>query len=122
MGWKERPYHKSPQTKTCDRTVLSACLGRLLQENIGAHGLDPDQTQTTRKGFILCQRDLLHRHLVSQPCALCVAVCHHGFFYATIDLLLGPIRGPYKAIEPCQFQYEAHQANPTRANLDTHQV
>src|SRR5215475_1346248 len=20
MGWRERPYHKSPQTKTCDRT------------------------------------------------------------------------------------------------------
>jgi len=21
MGWRERPYHKSPQTKTCDRTL-----------------------------------------------------------------------------------------------------
>jgi transposase-like protein len=24
MGWRERPYHKSPQTKTCDRTNEAA--------------------------------------------------------------------------------------------------
>jgi len=44
--------------------VLIACLGRLFQENVVAHRLDPHQTQTARKGFILRYRDVFGWHLV----------------------------------------------------------
>ena len=38
--------------------VVIPRLGRLLQHNVVAHRLDPHQTQTARKGFILRHRDL----------------------------------------------------------------
>ena len=102
--------------------VVIPCLGRLLQHNVVAHGLDPHQTEPTRKGFILRHRDVFARHLVRQPRALLVAVCHDGLFHMTVDLLLRPIRSPDKPIEARQLQHQTHQANPTGANLDTDQM
>jgi hypothetical protein len=102
--------------------VLIACLCRLLQQNIVAHGLDTDEAQTARKGFIVCQRDCFRRHFVSQPLALFAAVRHDCFFNATVDLLLGSVRGPHKSIEARDLQEQAHQANPAGAHFGTDQV
>ena len=102
--------------------VLIACLGRLLQHNVVAHGLDPHQAQTARKRFILRQRDVFGGHLVRQTRALLVAVRHDRLFHVTVDLLLRPIGSPDKPIEARQLQEQTHQANPTGAHLDTHQM
>jgi len=102
--------------------VLIARLGRVLEQDIVAHGFDSDQAQTASKGFILRRGDLLRRHLLRQACCLLTLVCHDGFFNVTIDLLLRAIGGAHKPIEPRELQEQAHQANTTRANLNKDHV
>src|SRR2546423_9385266 len=102
--------------------VVVPRLGRLLQHNVVAHRLDPNQTETTRKGFVLRHADVFGWHLVRQTLALVAAVCHDRLLNATVDLLLGPIRSPHKSIQSRQLQYEAHQANPTGTHFGTDQV
>ena len=102
--------------------VLIACLCRLLQHNVVAHGVHPHQAQTARKRFILRHRDVFGWHLVRQTRALLLAVRHDRFFHATVDLLLRPIGSADKPIEARELQEQTHQANPTGAHLDTHQV
>ena len=102
--------------------VLIACLGRLLQDNVVAHGLDPHQAQTAGKRFILRHRDVFGGHLVSQARALLLAVRHDRLFHATVDLLLRPIGSPDKPIEARELQEQTHQANPTGTHFGTHQV
>jgi hypothetical protein len=43
-------------------------------------------------------------------------------FNVEIDLLLSPIGGCNKAIQACELQEEAHQANATGTDFGTHQV
>ena len=102
--------------------VLIACLGRLLQNNVVAHGLHPHQAKPACKRFILRQRDVFGGHLLRQTRALLLAVRHDRFFHVTVDLLLRPIGGPDKAIEARELQEQTHQANPTRTDFDTHQM
>jgi hypothetical protein len=59
---------------------------------------------------------------MSQACTLLVAVRHDGLLHTTVDLVLRPIRGANKPIQPRELQEQTHQANPTRAYLDTDQV
>jgi hypothetical protein len=80
-------------------SVVIVGLGHLFQENVVAPSLDPNQTQTTRKGFILRHRDIFGGHLVSQTCAFFLTVRHHCFFNVTVDLLLRPIGRADKPIE-----------------------
>jgi hypothetical protein len=102
--------------------VVIACLGRLFQEHRGAPRLDPNQTQTARKGFILRHCDVFGGHRARQAFALLAAVRHHGFFHTTVDPLLRSIGGADKPLETPQVQHEAYQAHPTGPNLDTHQM
>jgi hypothetical protein len=62
-------------------------LGGLLEQDRVAHGFDPNQTEPTRKGFILRQRDIFRWHLVRQTLALCTAVRHKRFLNVAVDLL-----------------------------------
>jgi hypothetical protein len=94
----------------------------LFQENIVTPRLDPHQTQTARKGFILRHRDVLGGHLGRQAGALRAAVRDHGFFNTPVDLVLRPIRCADKPIKTRELSEQTHQANPTGADLDTDQV
>jgi hypothetical protein len=71
--------------------VVIPRLGRLLEDNVVAHRLEPPQTEPTRPGFSLRHRDVFAWHLVRPPRALLVPVCHDGVFHVTVDLLRGPI-------------------------------
>jgi hypothetical protein len=102
--------------------VLIACLGRLLQENVVAHRLDPHQAQTARKRFILRQRHRFGGHLVRQTGTLLVAVRHDRVFHTTVDLLLGPIGGADKPIEARDPQEQTPQANPTGPHFGINEV
>ena len=46
-----------------------------------------------------------------------MAVSHDRFFHAGVDLLLRPIGGTDKPIEPREREEQTHQANPTGAGL-----
>lgn len=45
--------------------------------------------------------------LVSQPLALVLTINHDRFFDATVDLLLGTIRGPHKLIEILNWELKS---------------
>src|SRR5262252_3008893 len=47
---------------------------------------------------------------------------HHRVFHLDIDLLLSPIGGRHKAVEPRQMQEETHQANTACPDCDTDQM
>ena len=93
--------------------VLSPRLGRLCQHHRVAYQLDPNQTELTVKvascvsvralGGILCAK----RSLSSQR-------------YATVDLLLGPIRSPHKPVATRELRYQVHEANPAGTYLKTY--
>ena len=102
--------------------IVISCLCSLLQDDRVTHGFDSPQTQTACKGLILGHSNLLRGHLVRQARALVMAVRHDGFFHATVALGLRPKGGANKSIESGHLQPEAAQANPTGANLHTHQV
>src|SRR5712691_3174552 len=74
------------------------------------------------KRFILRQRDRFGRHLVTQARTLLLTVCHDRFFHAAVDLLLRPIRSPYKAIEARELQEQTYEANPAGPHFGTDQV
>ena len=84
--------------------VLIPCLGRLLQDLGVAPSLDPNHTQTTRKGFILRHRDVFGWHLASQARTLLVAVRHDRLFNTTVDLLLRPIGGANNPMQARDLQ------------------
>jgi hypothetical protein len=103
-------------------SVVIPCRGHLFQHNGVAHRFYPCQAQTTRKRFILGQRDGFVWPLVRQPYACCVAVRHKGLLHTPVDLVLRPIRGDDKAIEARELQEQTYKAHPTRPHLDIHQV
>jgi hypothetical protein len=51
-----------------------------------------------------------------------LTVRHHRFFNVTVDPVLRPIGRADKPIEACELPKQTHQANPTGANLNTHEV
>ena len=102
--------------------ILIACLSRLLQENVVALGVHPHEAKATCQCFILRQRDVFGRHLVSQTRAFLLAVRRDRFFHVTVDLVLRPIRSADKPIETRELQEQTNPAYPTSANFRTHQV
>ena len=102
--------------------VLIACLGRLLQENVVAHGVYAHQAQTACKGFILRHRDVFGWHLVRQACAFLAAVRHDGLFHTTVDLLLHAVGSADKPIKARDPQEQTHKTNPTGSHFGVDQV
>src|SRR5437588_7659507 len=70
--------------------VVIPRLGWLLQEDIVTDRLNGHQAQTTGKGFILRDRDVLRRHALSQTLRLLTAGSHHGFCNIPVEVLLRP--------------------------------
>jgi hypothetical protein len=51
-----------------------------------------------------------------------LAIRHDRLLHLAVDLLLGAIGGGDKAVEACEFEKEAHQANATGTHFSAHQM
>jgi hypothetical protein len=51
-----------------------------------------------------------------------LAVVDDGLFHLTVYLLLSPIGGGDKSVQPCQLKQETDQANAASADLNTDQM
>jgi hypothetical protein len=102
--------------------VLITCLCGVLQQHIVPDWLKGYEAQTTCKGLILGHGDRCGGPLRRQTAGLLTLVRHHGFFNATVDLLLDPKGSTHKPIEAGHLQRQAHQANATRTDFDKHHM
>src|SRR5712691_1381314 len=102
--------------------VLIACQCRVLSHNRVAHRVYSYQAEPPGKRFILRHGDVCGWPRAREACTLLLAVGHEGLLHTTVNLVLCPIRSADKAMEARERQEQTHQANPTRAYLDTDQV
>jgi hypothetical protein len=91
-------------------------------QDSGPPWFDGHQAQPAGESFILRACDLPGLHALRQALGFLPRICHHGFFYTGVDALLRAKGSAHKPIEPCHFQKETNETNPTRANLDEHHM
>jgi len=93
--------------------VLSPRLGRLCQHHRVAYRLDPNQTELTVK-------DASCVSVIALGGISCAKRSRSSRRYATVDLLLGPIRSPHKPVATRELRYQAREANPAGTYLNTY--
>jgi hypothetical protein len=101
--------------------VLIAGVGRLLQDNVMAHGLRRHQAKPPCTRFILRHCEGFGGQVFGQTRAFLSAIRHDRLLHLTVALVLSPIGSPHKSIQTRALQQEAPQANPTSADCGAHQ-
>jgi hypothetical protein len=101
--------------------VVSAALGRWLQEDVVALGCHRHQTKPAGKRFILGHGEGFGGHVPGQQRAFLAAVRHDRLLHLAVDLVLGPIRRADKPIKAREWQEPAHQTHATRPHCGAHQ-
>jgi len=106
----------------CIPSGLIAGLSQPFQKNEVTLLVHRDEAKATGKRFVLGHRDGFAGHVLGQACGFSVAVGDHRLFNVEIDLLMSPIGGRHKAVQPRQIQEETHQANAARPDFDTNKM